>query len=98
MPLEASGGEEDGRMTERPSTTNFRRARDQLLELRSDHAGAAAAFVWPDVGDSFNWATDWFDVIATGNPKTALWIVEEDGRELKVSFDAMVTRSDQVAT
>ncbi|POH61379.1 AMP-dependent synthetase [Cryobacterium zongtaii] len=85
-------------MTERPSTTNFRRARDQLLELRADHPGAAAAFVWPDVGDSFNWATDWFDVIATGNDKTALWIVEEDGRELKVSFDAMVTRSDQVAT
>ncbi|WP_104164862.1 AMP-binding protein [Cryobacterium sp. N22] len=85
-------------MTERPSTTNFRRARDQLLELRSDHRGASAAFVWPDVGDSFNWATDWFDVIATGNDKTALWIVEEDGRELKVSFDAMVIRSDQVAT
>ncbi|MBX0301540.1 AMP-binding protein [Cryobacterium sp. 1639] len=85
-------------MTERPSTTNFRRARDQLLELRADHAGASAAFVWPDVGDSFNWATDWFDVIGTGNHKTALWIVEEDGRELKVSFDEMVTRSDQVAT
>jgi acetyl-CoA synthetase len=85
-------------MTERPSTTNFRRARDQLLELRSDHPGASAAFVWPDVGDSFNWATDWFDVIATGNDKTALWIVEEDGRELKVSFDEMATRSDQVAT
>jgi acetyl-CoA synthetase len=85
-------------MTERPSTTNFRRARDQLLELRSDHSGASAAFVWPDVGDSFNWATDWFDVIATGNHQTALWIVEEDGRELKVSFDAMATRSDQVAT
>ncbi|WEO78876.1 AMP-binding protein [Cryobacterium sp. SO2] len=85
-------------MTERQSTTNFRRARDQLLELRADHPGASAAFVWPDVGESFNWAVDWFDVIATGNDKTALWIVEEDGRELKVSFDEMVTRSDQVAT
>ena len=85
-------------MTERTSTTNFRRARDQLLELRSDHPAASAAFVWPDVGDSFNWAVDWFDVIATGNDKTALWIVEEDGRELKVSFDEMVTRSDQVAS
>jgi acetyl-CoA synthetase len=98
MPLEASSGEEDGTMTERTSTTNFRRARDQLVELRADHAGAAAAFVWPDVGDSFNWAVDWFDVFATGNAKTALWIVEEDGRELRVSFDAMVERSDQVAT
>jgi acetyl-CoA synthetase len=98
MPHQAFTGEEDGTMTERPSTTNFRRARDQLLELRADHAGASAAFVWPDVGDSFNWATDWFDVIGTGNDKTALWIVEEDGRELRVSFDEMVTRSDQVAT
>lgn len=80
------------------STTNFRAARDLLIELGSDHAGAAAAFVWPDVGPTFNWAIDWFDVIATGNDKTALWIVEEDGRELKVSFDEMVTRSDQVAT
>lgn len=85
-------------MTERPSTTNFRRARDQLLELRADHAGASAAFVWPDVGDSFNWAVDWFDVIATDNQKIALRIVEEDGRETQVSFDEMVTRSDQVAT
>ena len=85
-------------MTERTSTTNFRRARDQLLELRSDHPAASAAFVWPDVGDRFNWAVDWFDVMGTGNDKTALWIVEEDGRELKVSFDEMVTRSDQVAT
>jgi acetyl-CoA synthetase len=85
-------------MTERTSTTTFRRARDQLVELRADHAGASAAFAWPDVGDSFNWAVDWFDVIATGNDKTALWIVEEDGRELKVSFADMVTRSDQVAT
>jgi acetyl-CoA synthetase len=98
MPLKASVGEEDGTMTERTSTTNFRRARDQLVELRADHAAAAEAFDWPDVGDSFNWAVDWFDVFATGNEKTALWIVEEDGRELKVSFDAMVTRSDQVAT
>jgi acetyl-CoA synthetase len=98
MPLEASGGEEDGGMTERSSTTNFRRARDQLHQLRADHAAAAAAFAWPDVGAEFNWAIDWFDVIATGNDKIALWIVEEDGRELRVSFDEMVSRSDQVAT
>ena len=38
---------------------------------------------------SFNWATDWFDVIARGNDRTALWIVEEDGDEQKISFAEM---------
>jgi acetyl-CoA synthetase len=79
------------------STSSFRDARDQLLRLREGHERASAEFVWPEVGPSFNWATDWFDVIADGNDKTALWIVEEDGRELKVSFAEMSTRSDQVA-
>ncbi|MDJ0324822.1 AMP-binding protein [Cryobacterium sp. PH31-AA6] len=79
------------------STSSFRDARDQLLRLREGHERASAEFAWPEVGTSFNWATDWFDVIADGNDKTALWIVEEDGRELKVSFAQMSTRSDQVA-
>jgi acetyl-CoA synthetase len=80
------------------STINFRGARDQLLQLRDSHVRAAAEFVWPDVGTTFNWATDWFDVISAGNEKTALWIVEEDGRELKITFAEMSARSDQVAT
>ena len=79
------------------ATSAFRAARDQLLELRSDGARAAAEFVWPDVGDHFNWAVDWFDVIAAGNDAVALWIVEEDGREQKVTFAEMARRSDQVA-
>ncbi|MDH6237433.1 AMP-binding protein [Cryobacterium sp. CG_9.6] len=80
------------------STTNYRVARDQLLGLRQDHDRAAEEFVWPDVGQAFNWATDWFDVIAQGNDKIALWIVEEDGSEQKISFADMSRRSDQVAT
>jgi acetyl-CoA synthetase len=85
-------------MTVSSSTTNFRAARDQLLHLRGDHASAVAEFVWPDVGENFNWATDWFDVIATDNHQTALWIVEEDGSETKVTFAEMAERSDRVAT
>lgn len=85
-------------MTEPTSTENYRSARDQLLRLRQDHPAAAAEFRWPDVGPNFNWATDWFDSIAEDNDKIALWIVEEDGRELKVSFSEMARRSDQVAT
>jgi acetyl-CoA synthetase len=74
----------------------FRAARDRLIALRSDHRAAADGFVWPDVGPGFNWATDWFDRIAAGNDRTALWIVEEDGSEQRVSFDRMRERSDRV--
>ncbi|TFD78663.1 AMP-dependent synthetase [Cryobacterium psychrophilum] len=80
------------------STANYRAARDQLIGLREEHGRAATEFVWPDVGQAFNWATDWFDVIAEGNDKIALWIIEEDGTEQKVSFADMARRSDRVAT
>ncbi|TAJ46734.1 MAG: AMP-dependent synthetase [Herbiconiux sp.] len=78
-------------------TENLRAARTTLIEHRDDAAAAEAAFVWPDVGEHFNWAVDWFDAIAVGNEKTALRIVEEDGRDTSVSFDRMRWRSDEVA-
>jgi acetyl-CoA synthetase len=84
-------------MTLPPATTAFRTARDQLLDLSGDALRASAEFAWPDVGDHFNWATDWFDRIAEGNDAVALWIVEEDGRETKVTFAEMLRRSDRVA-
>jgi acetyl-CoA synthetase len=40
---------------------------------------------------------DWFDAIAIGNERPALWIVEEDGSEEQYSFDRMRWRSDEVA-
>ncbi|MFG1823897.1 AMP-binding protein [Microbispora bryophytorum] len=84
-------------MSETTSTHVFRQARDLLLSLREEPERAAREFAWPVFGDSFNWATDWFDAIARGNPRTALWIVEEDGAERRYSFDEMARRSDQVA-
>jgi acetyl-CoA synthetase len=84
-------------MTSSIATSAFRAARDQLFDLRTDGDRAAAEFVWPDVGDHFNWAVDWFDVIAEENDAVALWIVEEDGSEQKVTFAEMARRSDQVA-
>ncbi|MCJ1703256.1 AMP-binding protein [Rathayibacter sp. VKM Ac-2926] len=78
-------------------TGRLRAARDTLLEHRTDAAAATDAFRWPDVGPHFNWAVDWFDEIAIGNERTALWIVEEDGSETTVSFDEMRWRSDEVA-
>src|SRR4051812_32885191 len=78
-------------------TAAFRAARDFLLAHRADYATAVAGFAWPEVGE-FNWALDWFDVIADGNDDPALWIVEEDGAEQKLSFAEMAHRSNQVAT
>src|SRR5215510_10620915 len=82
-------------------TTNtdlYRTARDQLVDLIGDYDKAVAAFAWPQLTGTFNWATDWFDVIARGNDRAALWIVEEGGDEQKVSFAQMAERSDRVAT
>ncbi|MEV4702490.1 AMP-binding protein [Actinoplanes sp. NPDC049316] len=78
------------------STAAFRAARDFLLEHREDYAGAYAGFEWPRLGE-FNWALDWFDVIAEGNDDPALWIVEEDGSERRFSFAEMAQRSNRVA-
>ncbi|PPF51703.1 AMP-dependent synthetase [Rathayibacter sp. AY1C2] len=78
-------------------TGSFRAARDTLLQHRTDAVAANEAFQWPDVGPRFNWAVDWFDSIAIGNERPALWIVEEDGSEEKYSFDRMRWRSDEVA-
>ncbi|MES5818797.1 AMP-binding protein [Streptomyces sp. RG80] len=78
------------------TTELFRGARDFLLEHREDYAAAYEGFVWPRP-ERFNWALDWFDHIADGNGATALHIVEEDGRETKLSFGEMSVRSDQAA-
>ncbi|TQC48789.1 AMP-dependent synthetase [Rhodococcus sp. WS4] len=79
------------------TTETYRAARDLLQNLSTDYAKAVAEFAWPDLGDRFNWAIDWFDAIARGVNRTALWIVEEDGSEARYSFDEMARRSDQVA-
>jgi len=74
----------------------FLEARDFLLKHRQDYATAVRDFRWPQLGD-FNWALDYFDVMARNNDRLALWIVGEDGGEQKVSFHQMAERSAQVA-
>ncbi|MFK4221913.1 AMP-binding protein [Streptomyces sp. NPDC019890] len=83
-------------MTSGSATEKFRAARDFLLQHREDYATAYEGFAWPRP-ERFNWALDWFDVIAEGNGSTALHIVEEDGREITVSYGEMSVRSGQVA-
>ncbi|MGW9241684.1 AMP-binding protein [[Kitasatospora] papulosa] len=78
------------------ATETFRAARDFLIEHREDYATAYAGFSWPRP-DYFNWALDWFDVIAADNDRTALHIVEEDGGRTEVSFARMAARSDRAA-
>ncbi|NEC90120.1 AMP-binding protein [Streptomyces sp. SID12501] len=78
------------------ATASFRSARDFLLAHREDYATAYEGFSWPRP-ERFNWALDWFDVIADGNDRTALHIVEEDGSEARVSFAGMSARSNRVA-
>ncbi|MER5826064.1 AMP-binding protein [Streptomyces mirabilis] len=78
------------------ATDEFRAARDFLLEHRADYTTAYEGFDWPRP-ESFNWALDWFDVIARGNDRTALHIVEEDGERAEFSFAALSERSNRVA-
>lgn len=78
------------------ATESFRRARDFLLEHREDRTTAYEQFEWPRP-EHFNWALDWFDVIADGNDRTALHIVEEDGTETRLTFAELSDRSDRVA-
>ena len=79
-----------------PATDLYRAARDQLLGWRGQHEVAVREFAFPDLGDRFNWAVDWFDVIARGNDGNALVIIEEDGASREITFDAMANRSDRV--
>ena len=84
-------------MTDHASSISaFRAARDLLLRHRDDYDAARREFAWPELGE-FNWALDWFDVIAGEHPeRTALRIVsgEEDTR---LSYAELAARSGQVA-
>lgn len=75
---------------------DFLKARDFLLAHRTDYATAYAGFKWPQL-DAFNWALDYFDAFAHRNDSPALWIVEEDGREARLSFAELSERSNRVA-
>ena len=74
----------------------FRAARDFLLQHREDYDTARREFRWPRP-ERFNWALDWFDDIGRRRDALALWLVEADGSERKVTFAEMSRRSDQVA-
>ena len=78
------------------SVDAFIRARDFLLANRANYAAAYAGFQWPNL-ERFNWAIDYFGGQAKGNRRLALWIVNEDGSESRVTFARMNERSNRVA-
>ena len=78
------------------NSQRFIEVRDQLLRLREDWAGAQREFQWPQLTD-FNWARDYFDVIAAGNEQPALRVVDDSGADQVLSFAQVARRSQQVA-
>ena len=74
----------------------FQAARSFLLAHRADYATAYDTFRWPRLTE-FNWALDWFDQLAGDADQAALWIVEQDGSEHRLSYAEMSRRSNQVA-
>ena len=79
------------------ATGDLRAARDFLFAHRDDYRGAVDGFQWPRP-PSFNWGTEWFDVIADERPdQPALVIAEQDGRSRSWTFGELSARTDQVA-
>jgi acetyl-CoA synthetase len=74
----------------------FLEARNLLRDLREDYDMACRLFRWPHL-DRFNWALDYFDRMAATNDRTALWIVDEAGGEVRLSFAELSQRSNQLA-
>jgi acetyl-CoA synthetase len=78
------------------ATEAFLRARNLLFEERENYQAAMSRFAWPELLH-FNWALDWFDVQAQGNARTALWIADDEGREVKSTFAELSEQSNRLA-
>jgi acetyl-CoA synthetase len=78
------------------ATEAFVRARDLLHRHRDDWDAAYRQFRWPEL-DRFNWALDWFDVLARGNARRALWIADDAGNDQALTYAELSDRSSRVA-
>jgi acetyl-CoA synthetase len=75
---------------------SFLAARDFLLRHREDYEAAYRDFRLPELRE-FNWALDYFDVMARGNDRIALHAVDDAGVSARVTFAEMSERSNKVA-
>ena len=82
-------------MSQLTGAAEFLRARDYLLAHRSDYELVCRNFSWPAL-DRFNWALDYFYVMAAGNSDVALWIADENGNDIKRTFAELSNRSNRV--
>ena len=80
------------------ATHAVRAARDFLLDHPHDYDTVVEGFAWPQL-DEFNFALEWFDVVAGEHPdRAAVTIVEEaTGTAQSWSYGHLARRSDQVA-
>jgi acetyl-CoA synthetase len=74
----------------------FLAARDFLLRHREDYDKAYRDFQWPKL-ERFNWALDYFDVMARDNARPALWLADEDSGDTRLSFAQLSERSNRIA-
>lgn len=82
-----------------PVTEQFLAARDFLVANRENYTTAVNEFEWPRF-DSFNFATDWFDYLATQSAsenREAIVINEQDGSSTRRTYSEMSKRSQQLA-
>ncbi|WP_394820741.1 AMP-binding protein [Pendulispora albinea] len=77
-------------------TQAFERARDILIKHREDLDRARAEFRWPELGE-FNWAWDWFEVLAQRNDKPAIHIVRDSGEVRSATYRELADRSTRLA-
>jgi acetyl-CoA synthetase len=77
------------------SLPEFLKARNFLLRHREDYETAYREFRWPAL-DRFNWALDYFDGVADGNPRPALHSLRQGELET-ISFAGMSERSNRLA-
>jgi acetyl-CoA synthetase len=75
-------------------SVTLKAARDAMMARTS----STEPFSWPDVGEHFNWAHDWFDPFARGCNKTGLVLVDRSGQIARHTFAELVTGSDRVAS
>ena len=81
-----------------PATDELRAARDYLLDRPHDYEAAVAGFTWPHP-EAFNFALEWFDVVAGEHPDRAAVTIADPGvATASWSYGELARRSDQVAS
>src|SRR5580704_7966609 len=78
------------------ATDALMNARDFLLAHREDYTTARRDFRWPQL-DRFNFALDWFDVIARERDREALRVVHQDGSVVAMRLSDLAREADRLA-